>query len=41
MRANEPQAQFADLTLTESQLRWRARISWEKGIDALCRGEAE
>ena len=41
MRPDEPQAQFADRTAAEFRLGWRARISWKKGVDTLCRGGAE
>ena len=41
MRVNEPQSQFADLKLAKTLLKWHARISWEQGVDDLCRGGAE
>ncbi len=37
MRATEPLEQFADVATAETHLGWRAQISWQKGIDALCR----
>ena len=40
LRANEPQEQFADVAAAEKELGWRARISWEAGVDELC-GEIE
>ena len=36
LRANEPQEQFADVAAAEKGLGWRARISWETGVDELC-----
>lgn len=38
MRANEPKEQYADVAAAERWLGWRARISWEQGIDAMCQG---
>lgn len=38
MRANEPKEQYADVAAAERGLGWRARISWEQGIEALCQG---
>ena len=38
MRANEPKEQYADVAAAERGLGWRARISWEQGIDAMCQG---
>lgn len=37
MRAGEPQVQFAATDAAESVLGWKAAISWQKGIDRLCR----
>ncbi len=37
MRAGEPEEQYADVSAAAARLGWRARISWKKGIDALCR----
>jgi nucleoside-diphosphate-sugar epimerase len=38
MRANEPKEQYADVAAAGRWLGWRARISWEQGIDAMCQG---
>ena len=38
MRANEPKEQYADVAAAEHWLGWRARISWEQGVDAMCQG---
>jgi nucleoside-diphosphate-sugar epimerase len=37
MRAGEPQEQYADTSAAADRLGWRARISWQQGIDALCK----
>ena len=37
MRSGEPQEQYADPSAAADRLGWRARISWESGIDAMCR----
>ncbi len=37
MRAGEPREQFADVSSAAQYLQWRAQISWEEGIDALCK----
>ncbi len=36
MRPDEPQEQYADSSAAADRFGWRARISWEQGIDALC-----
>jgi nucleoside-diphosphate-sugar epimerase len=36
MREGEPKEQFADVSAADALLGWRAQISWEQGIDALC-----
>ena len=38
MRGNEPKEQYAEVAAAERWLGWRARISWEAGVDDLCRG---
>lgn len=40
MRAGEPQVQYADVATAEQWLDWRAGISWEQGVDVLCREAA-
>jgi nucleoside-diphosphate-sugar epimerase len=37
MRAGEPKEQYADVSAAKALLGWRARISWQQGIDALCK----
>ena len=37
MRATEPLEQYADVAAAETHLGWRAAISWQQGIDALCK----
>jgi len=37
MRPNEPREQYADVSAAERLLGWHARISWQEGIDALCK----
>ena len=37
MRATEPKEQYADVAVAENHLGWRAAISWQEGIDALCK----
>lgn len=36
MRPGEPQEQYADVSAAADLFGWRAKIPWEKGIDALC-----
>ena len=36
MREGEPKEQYADGSAALALLNWRAQISWEQGIDALC-----
>ena len=38
MRSGEPQEQYADPSAAADLFGWRARIPWDSGIDALCRG---
>lgn len=38
MRPGEPQEQFADVAAAPDLSGWRARISWEAGVDDLCQG---
>ena len=37
MRPGEPQEQYAETSSAADLFGWRAKISWKKGIDALCR----
>ncbi|MGD9612232.1 MAG: NAD-dependent epimerase/dehydratase family protein [Kiritimatiellia bacterium] len=37
MRPGEPQEQYAETSTAAGLFGWRAKISWEKGIDALCK----
>lgn len=37
MRAGEPEEQVADVNAARELLGWRAGISWEAGVDELCR----
>lgn len=37
MRPDEPKTQYADITAAAALLGWRAQISWEQGIEALCK----
>ncbi len=37
MRASEPLEQYAEVAAAETHLGWRAAISWQQGIDALCK----
>ena len=41
MRATEPREQYADVAAAETHLGWRADISWQQGIDALCQRNKE
>ena len=37
MRPDEPQEQYAETSSAAGLFGWRAKISWKKGIDALCK----
>lgn len=37
MRPGEPQEQYAETSAAAARFGWRAEISWENGIDELCR----